>query len=666
MGIEWLTPSFLWDKALEDDDTVRFKQPAILRFDTDTFMEDLAERLEKNPYGLKDLVACYETWTDRKSGWLPEDELDSQNTLKFYQSSHGFFYLIATNLVNTPSMMMEFSDKKVDTANEETVSFLIRRLVPAEEETSVNPKDPTTYKEYAWVVNEQEAGWQQVSLNSVLDKEERLPLFSLNFTENDKQRRLLAGLIPAANRERYQAEPKFSISTVSDEDYRVAQLDTRIVKPMIDLKEKITGNKITDKQAREVFTSILSDMADFLKKYAIDGWDAGVSGSCPGSDTAIDKLCQKLNANLLPEKKWIDFLQMEVPTITNNLSNLTIQQIKTSIDILGDIDNDNNHSLRNIIINALYSKINPRLEKFEVYIADKLVDLVEDISENTISDEQAGQIFFFIILDFAQYLNEHHEDVWTAIKDDNVEYDNDLFEELKKRTFYGTYQWDDALREVWNRRSNIISGEPKGPIIANLTKEKIENAIRNLGISTSGYRGSEFYIKISEDVKKSTQPEKEVNETPVDSTAGALYWLRCVYERPRCKNAPHPIISEPSQPFQIAPYYDPDAPRRPVQISMPVDTSIAGLKKYPKNVSFVLSKKLKEQMQKVQDKNFSDLEGEDLNEGEPPFNLGMVCSFSIPIIMICALILLMIIVQLLNIIFKWLPFFRICLPIKVK
>jgi hypothetical protein len=36
---------------------------------------------------------------------------------------------------------------------------------------------------------------------------------------------------------------------------------------------------------------------------------------------------------------------------------------------------------------------------------------------------------------------------------------------------------------------------------------------------------------------------------------------------------------------------------------------------------------------------------------------------SIPIITICALILLMIIVQLLNIIFWWLPFFRICLPV---
>ena len=40
----------------------------------------------------------------------------------------------------------------------------------------------------------------------------------------------------------------------------------------------------------------------------------------------------------------------------------------------------------------------------------------------------------------------------------------------------------------------------------------------------------------------------------------------------------------------------------------------------------------------------------------------MLCSFSIPIITICALIVLMIFVALLNIIFWWMPFLKICLP----
>ena len=40
----------------------------------------------------------------------------------------------------------------------------------------------------------------------------------------------------------------------------------------------------------------------------------------------------------------------------------------------------------------------------------------------------------------------------------------------------------------------------------------------------------------------------------------------------------------------------------------------------------------------------------------------MICSLSIPIITICALILLMIIVSILNIVFFWMPLFKICLP----
>ena len=43
--------------------------------------------------------------------------------------------------------------------------------------------------------------------------------------------------------------------------------------------------------------------------------------------------------------------------------------------------------------------------------------------------------------------------------------------------------------------------------------------------------------------------------------------------------------------------------------------------------------------------------------------VGMICSLSIPIITICALLLLMIIVTLLDIIFRWMPFFLFCFPI---
>jgi hypothetical protein len=44
----------------------------------------------------------------------------------------------------------------------------------------------------------------------------------------------------------------------------------------------------------------------------------------------------------------------------------------------------------------------------------------------------------------------------------------------------------------------------------------------------------------------------------------------------------------------------------------------------------------------------------------------MICSLSIPIITLCAFIVLMIFLSLLNIVFWWMAFFKICLPIPVR
>ena len=49
--------------------------------------------------------------------------------------------------------------------------------------------------------------------------------------------------------------------------------------------------------------------------------------------------------------------------------------------------------------------------------------------------------------------------------------------------------------------------------------------------------------------------------------------------------------------------------------------------------------------------------------GSSGLQLGMICSLSIPIITICALLLLIIIVFLLDFIFRWIPFFLICFPL---
>jgi hypothetical protein len=46
----------------------------------------------------------------------------------------------------------------------------------------------------------------------------------------------------------------------------------------------------------------------------------------------------------------------------------------------------------------------------------------------------------------------------------------------------------------------------------------------------------------------------------------------------------------------------------------------------------------------------------------PQLGIQWICSFSLPVITLVAMILLMIMISLLNIIFFWLPWVRICLP----
>jgi len=168
---------------------------------------------------------------------------------------------------------------------------------------------------------------------------------------------------------------------------------------------------------------------------------------------------------------------------------------------------------------------------------------------------------------------------------------------------------------------------------------------------------------------------------PIRSTAQAYsnphtpvwFAIRCVLERPNCGALTPPLVSDPTVAFQMAAYFDADAPARPVRIGLPVDTTPAGLRKFDKNTAFVMSDTLCGQVSKMSSLSFADLimsvlpfplhKDLDTSGMGPCSGGGMVCSFSIPIITIVALILLIIFVKLLDIVFFWMPFFQICLPL---
>jgi hypothetical protein len=153
--------------------------------------------------------------------------------------------------------------------------------------------------------------------------------------------------------------------------------------------------------------------------------------------------------------------------------------------------------------------------------------------------------------------------------------------------------------------------------------------------------------------------------------------IRCVYLRPHCVIQPPLVVSETTLPFQLASFFDPDAPARPIRISLPLDTSPAGLRKFAKNTAFVMSDILACQLGQIQDLTLADLVlsvlpwpfHKPLPDPKPGpckdtgVSEGMVCSLSIPIVTICALILLIIIVNLFDYFFRWIQFFIVCFKI---
>lgn len=113
---------------------------------------------------------------------------------------------------------------------------------------------------------------------------------------------------------------------------------------------------------------------------------------------------------------------------------------------------------------------------------------------------------------------------------------------------------------------------------------------------------------------------------------------------------------QPSAPYTLAPWFDPgDA--TPALIALP---SLADFKKLKPNVSFAVPPSLQAFLQGNDAEKLLKGEG---GKGGPALGVQWICSFSLPIITLCAFIVLNIFLSLFNLIFGWLAFIKICLPI---
>jgi hypothetical protein len=137
----------------------------------------------------------------------------------------------------------------------------------------------------------------------------------------------------------------------------------------------------------------------------------------------------------------------------------------------------------------------------------------------------------------------------------------------------------------------------------------------------------------------------------------ALYRVRAFVRVKREDGCPPKLVwSAPSEPFTIAPWYDAGPP---VEITLP---GLENLKDLKPNVAFKMPESL---FNVLQANNLKDLTGGTGRQGGTGIGLGWICSFSIPIITLCAFIVLNIFLSLFDLIFRWLLFIKICLPIPV-
>jgi hypothetical protein len=142
--------------------------------------------------------------------------------------------------------------------------------------------------------------------------------------------------------------------------------------------------------------------------------------------------------------------------------------------------------------------------------------------------------------------------------------------------------------------------------------------------------------------------------------AEARYQVRCFIRVDRGDGCPPCIVwSPPSPAFTIKPWYESgDAP--PIQIELPALTP-ERMRDLKPNVAFKVPPEIQQFIDKLNLQG--PLDGEANKKAGIKF--GMICGFSIPLITICACIVLQIFLVLLHIVFFWLPFIRICIPFRV-
>ncbi|MFS8979352.1 hypothetical protein PO002_33545 [Cupriavidus necator] len=643
-------------------------RPALLRFDSDEYMDQVLAALEHDPASLGDRIARPETWR-LPPGELPdlversplpkfaktlarlrkdaaprsaidapiaqlatkENGVDRTLPLKLYQPAHQRYYLVAANLVCAQPGL---PDRALATGGSEQVGFVLRRLLP--------PSAGSARVEYAFVKDASGARWQRVAAadRAMVPGEELLPLFSMAFTaDNGQRRRLHAGMVPVGRREEYMGTRAQHVAGgVSSAGGGIAATPSVVSSRKEQFKMDVS----------EPWKNLVR-AAVYAKGRIVDQGD--------GSGTDADRADQAARTNQqLQGQSWLvlldfaDYLATHLPAVwiavqTPALGASLTGAAKVLFDWLNGgptqmgtnwpgLSDSPGLSLREALRRVRGARAG--LEGSTVLYPDapgsglawpNFSYLLAGIRGSGIAYSVTG-------------LHTTLPVPATAIEDADFEAAVPKMTALQQEAEQAAALVDKAVQLVVPA---IDTTQPAAPSPAVPFAARLRDAF----VSTPGDEG--------------------------------WFVIRCAYVRCDCGPLRPTLLSAPTVQFQLASFFDPDAPARPIRIALPMDTTPAGLRKHTKNAAFMMSDVLCGQVQRAKGLGFVDLVRSVLpwplhkpldlggmgpcGGGSPQVSLGMICSLSLPIITICALILLMIIVSLLDLIFRWRPYFALCFPV---
>lgn len=295
--VRWRAPSPLWRPALDDDDLVRFSQPAILRFEGTGFMDELMALVQEETPAFDHLVVRPETAKRPDVGWRVTVPGAFEKGMKLYHPAASRFYLVSAALVcQGPGQ----PDAHLNPDAGDSIGFVVRRLIYMPPRLRHHPTD--YFRELAWIGGKT-PGWRPVEPLDVLEGEEQHPLYSLPLCAFDKppgpeDRYVHVGAIPVQNREAYESVPAELSEEEAYPDPRVAELWDRVLTPMERLRA-LPGEEL----APRISALLLLELAAFLNRHLAGYWERA----------ALQPYWKEVLQQLWPERRAVLAGQMTEP-----------------------------------------------------------------------------------------------------------------------------------------------------------------------------------------------------------------------------------------------------------------------------------------------------------------------------------------------------------------